>query len=194
MENKNEQLEEKKETKFLSGFKELLKSFIVSLVIVVVLTQFIIKPVVVEGKSMYPTLQEGEFGFSNIIGLKLGEIQRFDIVVIKVPDQNKNIVKRVIGLPGDTVEFRDNKLYINNTFVEEPFLDNEYVDSFNDNTYFTVDFGPLIVPPGEYFVAGDNRQNSSDSRNGYGTFSKENVISKGVMVLYPFDKFGWKGR
>lgn len=187
---------EKKEDKFLKGLKDFIKSFIVSLLIVILLTQFVVRHNVVDGKSMYPTLHDGDIGLSNILGLRMGDIQRFDIVVVNVPNDERYIVKRVIGLPGDTIEYRNDKLYVNGVYTEEPFLDNEYANGIKEsNTYFTADFGPVLVPEGEYFVVGDNRQNSADSRSEkYGTFTRDQIKSKDLFVLYPFSNFGLKGR
>lgn len=179
-----------KNDKFLVVMKEFIKSFVVSLVIVFVLTFFVIRPVRVDGHSMDPTLVNHDIGFSNVLGLNFGNISRFDILVVYLEKSDKFLVKRVIGLPGDTVEYREDRLYINGEYVEEPFI----AESPHrvPNTEFTLDFGPYVVGENEYFLLGDNRNHSSDSRD-YGMFSRDDIKSKGVFVIFPFSNFGLKG-
>ena len=115
------------------------------------------------GESMSPTLENGDLGFALRTKLGLQEIKRFDIVVIESP--SKYLVKRIIGLPGETVEYKDNKLYIDGNFVEESFIDGTETEDF------TVTLGN-----NEYYVLGDNRIHSLDSR-AYGPFMKEQIIA-----------------
>lgn len=177
---------EQKDDRFLSLLNSFIESLIISLVFAIVLTQFIIRPVRVEGLSMYPTLNDKELGFSNIIATKVSSVKRFDVVVIHLKDQNKYIVKRVIGLPGEEIEYRDEVLYVNGEALEEPFLDNPHHNAYvNDEREFMQDFGPVLVDEDHYFVLGDNRPNSIDSRN-YGLFSKDMISSKNVFVFLPF--------
>lgn len=178
----------KQDDKFLIVVKEFIKNLVISLVAVIVLTQFVAKPVRVDGSSMYPTLEDKEIGFSNIISLKINDVTRFDVVVVAMEEPEKNIVKRIIGLPGDTVESRGDVLYINGNAMKEPFLETDYVRQFKaDNGHFTVDFGPVKVPENSYFVMGDNRPRSSDSRD-RGSFDHALIKSKSVFVIVPFNK------
>lgn len=188
-------MKEKKDDKFLIMVKEFIKSLVISLIAVIVVTQFFARPVRVEGMSMYPTLDNHETGFSNIIGVKTGEIKRFDIVVVYLEAQKKHIVKRVIGLPGEKVEFKNDVLYINDVIVEEPFLDTDYVRDWKleYDRQFTYDFGPVIVEEGSYFAMGDNRPNSSDSRE-YGFFKKNTIKSKDVFIILPLNRLRHVGR
>lgn len=179
----------KKDDKFLIVLKDFIKSLAISLVVVIVITQFFVRPVRVDGLSMYPTLNNQEIGFSNIFKARTAKVERFDIVVVYMEGLDKNIVKRVIGMPGDTVLFRDDVLYINGEAVDEPYLDNDYVKQWkseNNGRHFTSDYGPTTVPEGEYFVVGDNRQNSTDSRR-HGSMNGKNIKSMDVYVLYPFN-------
>ena len=164
-----------------------IRDLIVCFVIVMGITNFIIRPVQVKGDSMYPTLANNELGFSNIIGLHTGELERFDIAIIYVPEKNEYLVKRVIGLPGETVAYQDDQLYINGQPVEEDFLDQDYVSTYHGE--FTTDIEPITLGNDEYYCLGDNRPHSSDSRY-YGPFKKDNIKSKGIFVLMPFSKFG----
>ena len=109
-----------------------------------------------------------------------GNPQRFDVVICRYPGRgDTNFVKRVVGLPGDTIEIRGGYLYINGDRYEEPYISDEY-RSGRLNT-----FGPYTVPAGEYFVMGDHRNNSNDSRS-QGTISRDMIIGHVRTVLYPF--------
>lgn len=182
-------MENKKDDKVLLLLKDLISSVVISLIIVVIITQFLVRPVKVEGHSMEPTLHHEEIGFSSIIGLKTSELERFDVVVVHMEDRDRFIVKRVMALGGETIEARKGVIYINGEAIAEPFLDTDFVQQWeNDNDrYFNNDFGPVEVPEGSYFLLGDNRQNSSDSRV-YGPFKAESIKSKGVFVIFPLQR------
>ena len=161
-------------------------------VVFMVVTRFIVNPIQVIGNSMYPTLKDKERGFSSIISRNF-DIHRFDIVVVEAKDNsNDHWVKRVIGMPNETIECRDDVIYINGDPLEQDFLDEEYVAS-EVATYgrFTEDFGPFILGEDEYFLMGDNRQHSTDSRV-VGAFHKDEITSVGIFIYYPFDEFGIK--
>ena len=136
---------------------------------------------------MYNTLEDGYFGFSDLIGYRLTGLKRFDIVIVYLAEKKEYLIKRVIGLPGETVEYRNNQLYINGEPVEEPFLDESYTSTYPGS--FTGDFKAEKLGEDEYFCMGDNRPHSSDSRY-YGAFHKSDIVSKGVFVVYPFKGFG----
>lgn len=127
---------------------------------------------------MYPTLHDGDRGFSFIITRNIN-IERFDICVVDGDDIDYLLVKRVIGLPGETIEYIDNKLYVNGEYIEEDFLSQEV------NTY---DFS-ITLGENEYYCLGDNRENSNDSRH-YGAFKKEEIKSTKFFIYYPFSDFG----
>lgn len=187
-------MKNKKDDKVILFFKDLIGSIVISFIIVFILTQFIVRGVIIDGLSMYPTLNDKEIGFSNIIGLKMNDVKRLDVVVVYLESRERFIVKRVIGMPGDVVEARDGVIYINNEPLAEPYLETDYVKQWlkDNNGVFTMDFGPITVPDDSYFVLGDNRQRSSDSRV-YGTFKRDTIVSKDVFVIYPFSKFGNAG-
>ncbi len=179
-----------------SFFKEVwsfCKDFVVCAGIVLVCTHFIARPIQVKGSSMYPTLEDKEIGISNILGKNLGSIDRFDIVIVHVVTETKNeyLVKRAIGLPGETIYYEDDKLYVNGEYVEEPFLDTEFANDYRSshNASYTGNISPLTLGEDEYFCLGDNRPGSSDSRV-YGPFKYSNILGKGVVVLFPFNKAG----
>lgn len=166
---------------------DLLRTILVCIFIVFLLTSFLFKPVKVDGLSMYPTLDDGEYGFSFVLGALLGDFNRFDVVIVQ-SDDDKLLVKRIIALPGETIEYKDDILYIDGEIVEETFLDEEYVASQlveENSEYFTNDFGPYTLGEDEYFVLGDNRLRSYDSRH-LGAFDESQLISKSLLILYPF--------
>ncbi len=159
---------------------DVLETIIISAIIVFIIMQFVFISVKVEGTSMEPNLNDGDFGFSFVISKNMG-INRFDIVVIDSEKSQNRLVKRVIGLPNETIEYYDNVLYVNGEAVEEEFLD--------ENT-LTPDF-TYTLKDDEYFVLGDNREVSKDSRY-YGTFSLDDFVSSHVFVIWPFSHFGMK--
>ena len=124
--------------------------FTILLLIIIIIRIFFYSPIRVNGSSMYPTLQDKEFMILNKIGLQKG-INRFDIVVVE--SNGKYIIKRVIGLPGESVMYSDNKLYINGKVIEDNYSKSE-----------TENFENVILKDDEYFVMGDNREVSKDSR------------------------------
>lgn len=154
--------------------KKILKElvpYIVILVVVVLIRTFIVTPIIVDGDSMSPTLTDGEMMLLN----KLGSIERNDIVVIN--NEEGYIIKRVIALPGESIECRDGVIYIN---------DEKYDDNFASKTD---DFVKQFLNDDEYFVMGDNRLVSMDSRI-FGAVTKEEILGTTNFVIYPFNKFG----
>ena len=151
--------------------------YIIIIVVVVFIRSFIVTPVSVHGTSMYPTLEGNEIMLLN----KLGHIDRFDIVVLKIQEEKDNLIKRVIGLPGETVEIKDNTIYINNKKLEDPY-------GFG----VTYNIGKVTLASDEYFILGDNRKISLDSRV-FGTIKKEEIKGTTNFVLFPFKNFGKVG-
>ena len=157
--------------------------YIIILILVILIKQFIVTTVMVQGTSMIPTLQDGDVMILNRLAYTKKEIKRFDIVVIN--DHDTNIIKRVIGLPGDKVEFKDNKLYVNGKQIKEKF-------THMDTEDFNIEkLGSTKVPKGKYFVVGDNRGNSLDSR-AIGFIPKKEIKGKTSLVIIPFNRFGKK--
>ena len=167
---------------------DLLKTFIICFIAVFLLTTFVVKPVRVDGRSMYPTLEDGEVGLMNVFSAKFTDIDRFDAVVAYNEESGENWVKRVIGLPGDTVYAKDDVVYVNGLPIEEPYLDTDYVNQIRERgDYFTQDFDKITLGEDEYFLMGDNRVVSYDSRR-VGPFKRDDIKGKGIFILYPFDK------
>lgn len=165
-----------KKNKFQNFLKEYVP-YIFVIICVLLIKKFIVSPIKVNGSSMDTTLKDGDIMILNIIGYRFSEIERFDIVVVNAG--HEYIIKRVIGLPGETVEYIDNHLYIDGKEVKEEY-----------GSDITEDFS-VKVPKGKYFVLGDNRTNSLDSRY-FGAFSKKQVLGKTSLTVFPFTRFGTK--
>lgn len=146
---------------------------------------YIFVPTDVTGISMYPTFDSND----KVVMSTVSKIDRFDIVVFTDP-MNKTVVKRVIGLPGDSLRYESDQLYINGERIEEPFLDiTEIIDEsglWTSNFKMINDNGNK-VPEGHYFLMGDNRRYSYDSRF-YGAVSSEEVLGKIIMLYYPVER------
>src|SRR5690606_11425058 len=160
------------------------KALLIAIGLAAVIRYFLFAPIVVDGHSMMPTLHNGD----RMIVNKLGKPERFDIIVFHAPEQ-KDYIKRVIGLPGDTVEYKNDVLYIDVVAYEEPYLD-KYKAQVKDGP-LTQDFkledlpsGHKTVPEGELFVMGDNRRSSKDSRH-IGTIPMDKVIGDTSVVYWP---------
>jgi len=166
--------------------RSLLRDVIFAGVIAILIVYFIVQPVRVEGQSMMPKLHDQDRIFVNkfIYGLRewIGEkepIKRGDIVVLLYPeDPSKSYIKRVVGLPGEEVNVENGKLYINGAQINEPYLDSEYLSSDSMPT-------PMRLREHHYFVMGDNRRNSSDSRY-WGPVPERYIYGKAVFRYYPF--------
>ena len=149
---------------------------------------FVFDFTLVEGESMINTLHDRDKVITVKIGYLFGSPKRGDIVILHPPNQeNEYYIKRVIGLPGDTIELRDGKVYINEKLLDEPYLE-EGVETWANLTYGNM---TLTVPEGHYFVIGDNRGNSRDSRNpAVGLIERGKIKGKAVFRFLPFDSFG----
>lgn len=158
------------------------KAILIAIGLAFLIRTFVFATSVVDGASMYPTLESGERVIFNKAIYFFSEPDRGDIVIIHRP--NKNYVKRVIGLPNDVVEVKDSVLYINNEKQEEEYLDEEAIRA-------TGDFEPVQVPEGKYFVMGDNRSISKDSRNGLGFIDEDEIIGRSELIIYPFDNISF---
>lgn len=145
---------------------------------------YIFTPIIVNGASMDPTLEDQE----RLIGLKFGEIKRFEIVTFNAPDEKEDdYIKRVIGLPGDTVQYKEDVLYINGQATDEPYLA-EFKAKIGSGEVLTDDFS-ATVPANTYFVMGDNRQNSKDSRR-LGAIAEDEIIARAKFSFWPLNTVG----
>lgn len=190
-----EKMEELRKKTKISGFAlevlDILRTVIICVIGVFICTTVLFKPVKIEGDSMKPTLLNGEYGFSNVFSILGENFDRFDVVVVEHEEDNSMWVKRIIALPNETIEYKDGKLYIDGEYVEEYFLDEAYIaEVTNDGMIdFTHDFGPIQLQADEVFLMGDNRLVSHDSR-AVGPFKIKDLVSKSVLVYYPFQRMG----
>ncbi|WP_053219687.1 signal peptidase I [Virgibacillus senegalensis] len=179
----------KKKNEWLDWVKALLIAGVLALIV----RMFLFAPIVVDGPSMLPTLHNGDHMIVNKFNYLVGEPERFDIVVFHATAQ-KDYIKRVIGLPGDHVEVKDDTLYINGEAVEEPYLESAK-QMTEENQHYTVDFrleelpgGYEEIPENQLLVLGDNRGNSTDSRL-LGLISYDQIVGEVQLLYWPFDRF-----
>ncbi len=162
-----------------------IRDLLVSVVLAVLVILFLYQPVKVEGTSMMPALQDQERIFINKFVYKfgLGNIERGDMVVFWFPgDPTKSYIKRVIGVPGDTVEVENGSVLVNNKALNESYVIDEYRDRYS--------MSPFKVGQDEFFVLGDHRSSSNDSRS-WGTVPRKYIYGKAVFVYWPIDKMGF---
>lgn len=193
------------ERTLLEDILAFIKVFVVSAIVILLFVNFVAHPVRVDGRSMYPTLKDGEFGFTNVGGVLLNGVERGDIVVVTMEEEGQKThwVKRVIGLPGDTVSCVNDVVYINGKVLDETkYIDPDYrqslVDKFGyfnkvpnaDNTNVE-DFEEVKLKDDEYYVMGDNRPYSKDSRY-VGPVKKSQIFAKKMLVLLPISDIGVK--
>jgi signal peptidase I len=158
------------------------RDLVIALSLAVVIIIFFYQPVKVEGTSMTPMICDQERIFINKFVYRFEDIARGDVVVFWYPlDRSKSFIKRIVGLPEDTVEIRDGRVYVNGKMLAEPYVPAE-----------AADFGtlsPVRVPKGEYFVMGDHRVSSNDSRI-FGPVPRKFIYGKAVFAYWPVDHFG----
>lgn len=164
---------------------EWIKVFALAIVFAFIITQFI-KPTLVRGDSMYSTLEEGDYLIINRMSYKFKEPKYGDIIVFESDLEqddgtSKDLVKRVIGVGGDSVKIENYKVYVNGQELNEPYIHNEITEGEIDT----------VVPEGKVFVLGDNREISLDSRyDSVGFIDDSDILGKVVVRLYPFNKIG----
>jgi signal peptidase I len=163
--------------------RSLSRDILVALAIAIFIVIFIIQPVKVEGTSMQPHLADQDRIFVNRFIYRFADIRREDIVVFGYPkDHSKSFIKRVIGIPGDEVEIREGVLYVNGSRMCEPYLSSEYQDYRS--------FPKAVVPSGQYFVLGDHRNSSNDSRQ-WGFVARNLIYGKAIFGYWPIAHVGF---
>lgn len=154
----------------------------VALGLALVIIIFLYQPVKVEGTSMAPLLSDQERIFINKFEYRFEPIERGDVVVFWYPlDHSKSFIKRVIGLPGESIELRAGHVYVDGKELAEPYVPASYLDGSS--------YGPMKIPSGNYFVMGDHRDSSNDSRV-FGPVSRPYIYGKAVFAYWPVDHFG----
>lgn len=149
------------------------------------LIRYVVQRSVVEGSSMYPTMEDGDSLMIDKISYRFREPERFEIIVFRYPHgQDTYYIKRIIGLPGETVRIQDGRVYINGELLEESYGTDLIRNAGRANQEIT-------LGTDEYFVLGDNRNVSSDSRDpSVGNVSIEQIVGRVMFRVYPFDRFG----
>jgi len=159
-----------------------IKLIVTAFIIAFILKTFIFQIAYVKGPSMEPTLYEGQILIVSKLNYRLGAPKRGDIVVLNDNLEHKDLIKRVIGLPGENVDIKDGFVYINGELLEEDYIS---VPTYENG------FEASEVPENKYFVLGDNRPESRDSRSSsLGFVKRENIMGKAVFRLWPLNKLG----
>ena len=160
-----------------------ISSYVIVILIVIIIRVFIFDPVRVDGPSMDTTLANGQILILDKMSYRKKDIKRFDIVVIKL--DSKKIIKRVIGLPNEVVEVKDNTIYVNGKEINDPYASTD-TDDFDMGK-----IGLIKIPGDSYLVMGDNREVSLDSRYAeVGTIKRDKILGKATLRVWPFTKIG----
>ena len=162
--------------------KELFPYFII-IVVVFLIKAFVVTPIRVNGPSMELTLQPKDIMILNKIAYYFEKPKRFDIVVVRTKEDD--IIKRIIGLPGEEIEYKDNVLYVNGKKVKE------VVKDLDTSDFTSEELGSKKIPKGEYLILGDNRGNSSDSRM-IGFVKKSQIMGRTSLTILPFKRIGFR--
>ncbi|MGA2911341.1 MAG: signal peptidase I [Candidatus Levyibacteriota bacterium] len=170
------------------------ETLLIAAAIFLVIYAFLFRPFNVDGQSMYPNFHNGEYVITNLIGfedfkiyhaefgtLKLGDV----VVFIAPPDPTKDYIKRVIGVPGDKIMIKDGSVYLNGKLLDESVYLSSDVKT-NEGAFLS-EGQTITVPANEYFVLGDNRPESSDSRT-WGFVPRDNIVGKSLLVYWPLDR------
>lgn len=171
----------KHQKKQKSSLREMIEVVVVALALAFFIKTFIVGNFWIPSESMVPTIEINDKVIVTNFSYWFEGPQRGDVVVFRYPqDPKKDYIKRCIGLPGETIQFQNSQLYVNGQLVEEPYLP--------EGLQFE-DYGPVQVPEGQYFMCGDNRNHSSDSR-AWGFVEKKFIIGKAQVIYWPFDRWG----
>ena len=168
-----------------SEIREYIEALIISVALAWFIILFVAQSFLVEGSSMEPSFHHRQRLFVEKISYRLSEPKRGQVVVFRYPgDERRKFIKRIIGLPGDEIAIQNGFLYVNGLRLEE-----DYINGPTYGTYSAPTYGPVLVPEGHYFVLGDNRRNSDDSRYpDVGFVPKKNLIGKALCVYWPLNQ------
>lgn len=175
-----------------SFFLDIIETVVIALSIFLIIYLFVASPHQVNGQSMVPNFQSGEFVLSDKVSYKFGNPKRGDIVVFHAPEAANcpkgtgcDFIKRVMGLPGETIEVHDNAIWVNGQKVDEPYIPAEFETLPGNATKGKA----VFLGPNEYFVSGDNRPYSSDSR-AWGAITKDDIVGKAIFRYWPLKVAG----
>jgi signal peptidase I len=168
-------------------FTDLMETIVISASIFLIVYLFFMQPHQVNGQSMVPNFQSGEYVLTDKISYKMGNPQRGDVIVFHAPEAAHcaagtgcDFIKRVLAVPGDTVEVKNNAIYINGQLLPEPYIPSDF--KVLPGTY--TKHGPVVMGENEYFASGDNRPYSSDSRT-WGPITKQDIVGKAFFRYWP---------
>jgi signal peptidase I len=165
-----------------NGWRSWTRDLVISVIVSVFIILFLYQPVRVEGTSMLPQLEDQDRLFINKFAYRIGEIHRGDVVVFRYPhDETKSYIKRVIALPGDDLRIDHGVVYVNGKPLRERYVPSWYRDDRSQPE--------MVLPEGEYFVMGDHRSISSDSRD-FGPVPRDLIYGRAAFVYWPMDQAG----
>lgn len=168
-------------------FLDILEVIVFAVAIFLFIYLLILQPHKIKGASMHPNFPDGEYLLTDKVSYRFGEPKRGDVIVFKAPTGNGDeFIKRIIGLPGEKVSVKNGKVYINENALEEKYLDASVLTSAG---YFLQEDQSATVPEGEYFVLGDNRPHSSDSR-AWGFIAKKKITGRAWLIYWPLKSAG----
>lgn len=167
---------------------DILQTLILAAAAFVVVYMFLFRPFEVKGESMYPNLHDSQYLITNLIGLKLSSPKLGDVVVFKAPNElERDFIKRIIGIEGDKVSVKDGHVYLNGELLDESKYLKPSVKTYGGS--FLQEREEVLVPKGYFFVLGDNRSYSSDSRE-WGFVPKKNIIGNSIFIYWPINSAG----
>ncbi|GIP36788.1 signal peptidase I [Paenibacillus sp. J31TS4] len=182
---------EPKEASVKNEVWEWVKALVIAAVLVFLIRWFVFAPFIVDGPSMEPNFYTGERLIVSKIVYTFREPKRGEVVVFHAP-AGRDYIKRVIGLPGETVKIANNKIYINNEELKEPYLVEAVNNALTNGEMYNRDFPETKVPEGSVFVLGDNRLNSQDSRAAsVGSVPFNKIVGRADVIFWPLDKFSF---
>jgi signal peptidase I len=158
--------------------RDWMQVLLIAIVLAVVIRIFVIAPSMVSGPSMQKTMESGDLVLVNKLLYLFRQPERGEIIVFEVPGE-EDLIKRVIALPGETIEAKNQRIYINGKELKEPYLDPKMV---------TMDFAQVKIPPDHVFAMGDNRMNSKDSRS-LGAISYDRIVGRADLIYWPLSHF-----
>lgn len=169
-------------------FLDTIETVVIALAIFVVIYLFLVQPHQIKGNSMYPNFYDGEYILTDKISYRFSSPRRGDVIVFKAPKNHElDYIKRIVGLPGETVMVKSGKVYINNQLLSEIYLSSEV---FTNNGTFLHEGQNYTIPSGEYLALGDNRPHSSDSRE-WGTIKSDEIIGRAWFRYWPFNRISF---
>lgn len=168
-----------------SEIREYIEAFVIAVVLALFIITFIAQSFLVQGSSMEPSLTHGERLMVDKLSFRFNEPSHGEVVVFRYPsDRRRKFIKRIIGVPGDEILIRNGYVFLNGDRLEEPYISGPTYGAYNSPSY-----GPVVVPEDSFFVLGDNRRNSDDSRYpDVGFVSSDDIVGRALLVYWPINR------